>query len=180
MQAASSTASVDSEWDTCAEQCARAVGLVRFSHSWLSWDKKRFHASVWQSCPRCQVASTPQPTSSSSGSRYAKKGSVDSSTGDLALSLLHKRVTPFIMRRTKEEVLQDLPPKIIQDIYCDLSLIQKYLYEDFAKSQVGDSLLHVPECVFSCRRSMRRKQRSRSLLWNPCSIFDSSAAIHRL
>jgi len=28
-------------------------------------------------------------------------------------------------------VLQDLPPKITQDYYCDLSPLQRILYEDF-------------------------------------------------
>ncbi|KAL3875985.1 hypothetical protein ACJMK2_033878 [Sinanodonta woodiana] len=48
---------------------------------------------------------------------------------------LHRQVLPFILRRLKEDVLQDLPPKIIQDYYCDLCPLQVQLYEDFAKSQ---------------------------------------------
>lgn len=32
-------------------------------------------------------------------------------------------------------MLHDLPPKIIQDYYCELSEVQKYLYDDFSKSQ---------------------------------------------
>ena len=35
----------------------------------------------------------------------------------------------------KEDVLKDLPPKITQDYYCQLSPIQQLLYEDFAKEQ---------------------------------------------
>lgn len=42
---------------------------------------------------------------------------------------------PFLLRRTKDEVLADLPPKIIQDRYCDLSPLQLQLYEDFSHSQ---------------------------------------------
>jgi TATA-binding protein-associated factor len=42
---------------------------------------------------------------------------------------------PFLLRRTKEEVLSDLPPKIIQDRYCDLSPLQLRLYENFSQSQ---------------------------------------------
>lgn len=38
------------------------------------------------------------------------------------------------MRRLKEDVLDDLPPKIIQDYYCDLSPLQRDLYESFTKS----------------------------------------------
>lgn len=41
---------------------------------------------------------------------------------------------PFLLRRLKEDVLHDLPPKIIQDYYCELSDLQKYLYDDFSKS----------------------------------------------
>lgn len=41
------------------------------------------------------------------------------------------QVLPFLLRRNKEDVLQDLPPKITQDYYCDLSTLQRILYEDF-------------------------------------------------
>lgn len=56
-------------------------------------------------------------------------------TAALALEALHKQVLPFLLRRLKEDVLHDLPPKIIQDYYCELSDIQKYLYDDFSKTQ---------------------------------------------
>jgi TATA-binding protein-associated factor len=57
----------------------------------------------------------------------------------LALEALHKQVLPFLLRRLKEDVLNDLPPKIIQDYYCELSDLQKYLYDDFARSKGGVS-----------------------------------------
>ncbi len=53
----------------------------------------------------------------------------------LALEALHKQVLPFLLRRLKEDVLNDLPPKIIQDYFCELSEIQKSLYDNFSKSQ---------------------------------------------
>ena len=37
---------------------------------------------------------------------------------------LHRQVLPFILRRLKEDVLQDLPPKIVQDYHCELSRLQ--------------------------------------------------------
>ena len=55
--------------------------------------------------------------------------------GVLAMEALHRQVLPFMLRRLKEDVLQDLPPKIIQDYYCELSSLQVWLYEDFAKSK---------------------------------------------
>lgn len=40
------------------------------------------------------------------------------------MEALHRQVLPFLLRRMKEDVLQDLPPKIIQDYYCTLSPLQ--------------------------------------------------------
>ena len=58
----------------------------------------------------------------------------------LALEALHKQVLPFLLRRLKEDVLHDLPPKIIQDYYCELSDLQKSLYDEFSKSNAhGDA-----------------------------------------
>lgn len=47
---------------------------------------------------------------------------------------------PFLLRRTKDEVLSDLPEKIIQDRYCDLSLVQLKLYERFSGSHVKEEI----------------------------------------
>lgn len=58
----------------------------------------------------------------------------------LALESLHKQVLPFLLRRTKEEVLNDLPPKIIQDYYCEMSALQIELYQDFARSNVSEAV----------------------------------------
>ncbi|KAH3678290.1 hypothetical protein WICMUC_001614 [Wickerhamomyces mucosus] len=68
-------------------------------------------------------------------SRNSKTSSKEQEAGALALEALHKQVLPFMLRRLKEEVLSDLPPKIIQDYYCELGDLQKQLYNDFAKKQ---------------------------------------------
>ncbi|XP_066457101.1 TATA-binding protein-associated factor 172 isoform X2 [Eleutherodactylus coqui] len=68
-------------------------------------------------------------------SRDAKSSSREQEAGVLAMEALHRQVLPFLLRRMKEDVLQDLPPKIIQDYYCSLSPLQVQLYEDFAKSR---------------------------------------------
>lgn len=50
--------------------------------------------------------------------------------GTLALNSLHRLILPFILRRNKETVLSDLPPKLIKDIYCEMSLLQSNLYKE--------------------------------------------------
>ncbi|CDF88288.1 unnamed protein product [Zygosaccharomyces bailii CLIB 213] len=68
-------------------------------------------------------------------SRNSKTSSKEQEAGALALEALHKQVLPFMLRRLKEDVLSDLPPKIIQDYYCELSDLQKQLYADFSRKQ---------------------------------------------
>eukprot|EP00959_Pyramimonas_sp_CCMP1952_P388163 8134170-Pyramimonas_sp.AAC.3 len=46
------------------------------------------------------------------------------------------QVMPFMLRRTKSQVLKELPPKIIQDVFTELSPMQQWLYHQFEKSQV--------------------------------------------
>ena len=53
--------------------------------------------------------------------------------GTNALQALHKLMLPFVLRRRKCDVLSDLPPKIVQDIFCDLSDLQAVLYRDFVE-----------------------------------------------
>ncbi|KAH8815811.1 putative helicase mot1 [Xylogone sp. PMI_703] len=68
-------------------------------------------------------------------SRFSKSSSKEQEAGALAIEALHKQVLPFLLRRLKEEVLDDLPPKILQNYYCDLSELQKKLFEDFTRKE---------------------------------------------
>lgn len=73
----------------------------------------------------------------------AKKGGGLTEQGALATGKLHKQVMPFVLRRTKDEVLKDLPPKIIQDIYVDLTPHQKHLYDAFEGSSANAEITNV-------------------------------------
>ena len=44
--------------------------------------------------------------------KYSRKGSREAEAGLLAVDQLHKQVMPFVLRRTKAQVLSDLPPKV--------------------------------------------------------------------
>lgn len=45
-------------------------------------------------------------------------------------ALLHRLITPFTLRRKKEDVLNDLPEKIEEVAYCDLTTEQQRLYSE--------------------------------------------------
>ncbi|KAK8199037.1 SNF2 family DNA-dependent ATPase domain-containing protein [Phyllosticta capitalensis] len=68
-------------------------------------------------------------------SRFSKSSSKEQEAGALAIEALHKQVLPFLLRRLKEEVLDDLPPKILQNYYCDLSELQRKLFDDFTRKE---------------------------------------------
>lgn len=70
----------------------------------------------------------------------SKCSAKDAEAGILAMEALHKQVMPFLLRRTKDEVLSDLPEKIIQDRYCDLSLLQLKLYDKFSSSNAKEEI----------------------------------------
>ena len=52
--------------------------------------------------------------------------------GTLTISCL--QVLPFILRRSKEAVLKELPPKIVQDVLCTPSPLQAHLLQAFQQS----------------------------------------------
>ncbi|XP_045616900.2 TATA-binding protein-associated factor 172 isoform X2 [Procambarus clarkii] len=73
-------------------------------------------------------------------SRDTKSSSKEQEAGVLAMEALHRQALPFLLRRMKEDVLKDLPPKITQDYYCELSPLQEELYEDFARTQASQNI----------------------------------------
>ncbi|KAI6652317.1 TATA-binding protein-associated factor [Oopsacas minuta] len=75
-----------------------------------------------------------------SNSRESKSSSKEQEAGMIALESLHSKVLPFILRRTKDEVLKELPPKIIQDIYCKLSPLQELIYEAFSHTTGNEQI----------------------------------------
>ncbi|KAG2733298.1 hypothetical protein G9P44_004288 [Scheffersomyces stipitis] len=108
-------------------------------------------------------------------SRNSKTSSKEQEAGALALESLHKQVLPFMLRRLKEDVLSDLPPKIVQDYYCELSDLQKKLYKDFAQKQKSTVQEEVSkegeqgakQHVFQALQYMRKLCNHPALVLNP-------------
>ncbi len=58
------------------------------------------------------------------------------------LDIIIKRTRPFVLRRTKEKILKELPPKTEADIYLELTDKQKALYKktvEMIKSDISDA-----------------------------------------
>ncbi|KAI0220992.1 TATA-binding protein-associated factor mot1 [Massospora cicadina] len=116
-------------------------------------------------------------------SRDAKSSSREQEAGALALEALHKQVLPFLLRRLKEDVLNDLPPKIIQDYYCELGEVQKQLYDDFSKSQ--NSILGEPTEPSKAPHVFQALQYLRKLCNHPLLVLTPkhpkyAAVMHRV
>jgi SNF2 family DNA or RNA helicase len=68
--------------------------------------------------------------------RFAGDRGVDSSS----LSFLQRTLRPFILRRKKEEVAPDLPPRVEETIMCEMDRDQAKIYAD-VKAQCRNSVL---------------------------------------
>lgn len=79
--------------------------------------------------------------------------------------LLSRLIKPFILRRKKSEVLRDLPEKIEEIAYCDLSNEQRTLYRDVA--------MQMRETVF---RELRDESRPVSYI----HVFSALSSLKRI
>ena len=59
----------------------------------------------------------------------------------LIIHRLHELLRPFMLRRVKSEVLDQLPEKVEKVLRCDLSSWQKELYKQISKKAASDSMM---------------------------------------
>ena len=69
--------------------------------------------------------------------RFTKKYSLDN--GEIDVNRLRSLIKPYFLRRTKKEVLTELPEKIEQYVYCDMTDKQRELYNILLK-KIKDEL----------------------------------------
>jgi hypothetical protein len=98
---------------------------------------------------------------SQSSSLYSGKSAKDPAT----LELLRRALRPFLLRRTKEAVLTELPQKTEQTLFCELDKKQRKLYDDLRDhyralltSKIKDvglakSKIHVLEALLRLRQA---------------------------
>jgi superfamily II DNA or RNA helicase len=98
-----------------------------------------------------------------SGARNSESEDPDASATDL--TALARALRPFLLRRTKEQVLTELPAKTEQTLYCELDKTQRALYDELRThyrlslndrvSKVGlkKSKIHVLEALLRLRQA---------------------------
>ncbi|RZA27270.1 MAG: hypothetical protein EOP10_00735 [Proteobacteria bacterium] len=64
------------------------------------------------------------------GSFWAQALQKKASSQDPNFKLLTQAIKPLILRRTKSQVLKDLPPKIENTLYCELDGVQREQYDE--------------------------------------------------
>ena len=81
------------------------------------------------------------------------------------LALLSHALRPFILRRTKQQVARELPPKTEQTIFCEMKPAQRKLYDELRmhyrqsllgridKQGLGKSKMHVLEALLRLRQA---------------------------
>ncbi|KAA1260485.1 RNA polymerase-associated protein RapA [Rubripirellula obstinata] len=69
-------------------------------------------------------------------SRYA--GPIEKQNDDEARQSLATRIQPFVLRRTKTEVLKELPPRTEMNLYVDLSAAERAEYEQVRLAAIGE------------------------------------------
>ncbi|HQR33927.1 MAG TPA: SNF2-related protein [Blastocatellia bacterium] len=75
-----------------------------------------------------------------SASVFKLTGNSARNPDDETRKLLSQALRPFILRRTKEQVAKDLPPKLEQTLFCELEPAQRKLYDEL-RDHYRNSLL---------------------------------------
>jgi superfamily II DNA or RNA helicase len=90
---------------------------------------------------------------------------VDAAGDDEMLAIIGRGLRPFILRRTKEQVASELPPRTEQTLYCDLEPAQRKIYDGLRahyrasllgkveRDGLGRSTLHVLEALLRLRQA---------------------------
>jgi len=91
-------------------------------------------------------------------------GAIEKRQDEMAAAFLRRLVHPFILRRTKDQVAKDLPPRTERILYTEMEAGQKKLYEktrDFYRAQimgivdkegVGDARMKILEGLLRLRQ----------------------------
>lgn len=78
------------------------------------------------------------------GDKVTFNGDLAAGTSDMRyLQRIKKKIRPFILRRTKEQVAKDLPERIEQYVYVDMPEAQRLVYDQFVAEVKGNLIKKV-------------------------------------
>ncbi|HUF94124.1 MAG TPA: SNF2-related protein, partial [Candidatus Limnocylindria bacterium] len=100
-----------------------------------------------------------------SASAFGLSGAGGRTVDEPARALLARALRPFVLRRTKAQVAQDLPRKLEQTLYCELDGAQRALYDELrehyrrallgriAREGLGRSKIQILEALLRLRQA---------------------------
>jgi superfamily II DNA or RNA helicase len=140
---------------------AKAVRLLRASHKLaLSGTPIENHlGELWS------LMDFLNPGMLGAASAFQKCSSAWGGQDDQARQMLARALRPFILRRTKEQVASDLPPKTEHTIYCELEGPQQKQYDELRdhyraallgrveRDGIAKSKMHILEALLRLRQA---------------------------
>ena len=110
-------------------QCAKSSRLLRAEHR-LAMTGTPIENHLGELWSLFEFLNPGMLGGSTNFARLTNQKKSNANEREVTLSALSKAITPFLLRRTKEQVLTDLPPKTEQTLYCDMLPAQKKAYNE--------------------------------------------------
>ncbi len=100
---------------------------------------------------------------------------IEKENDDERRNALRVRLQPFLLRRTKEQVLKDLPPRSEMNVYVELSPAERAVYNQVRMSAVGevDQIAKLADVQDQRFRILALLTRLRQLACSPKLVHDS-------
>jgi SNF2 family DNA or RNA helicase len=100
---------------------------------------------------------------------------IEKDNDDDRRTALRNRLTPFILRRTKGEVLKDLPPRTEMNLYVELSAAERAIYDSVRISALGevDAIAKLPEIQDQRFRILALLTRLRQIACHPGMVHET-------
>lgn len=100
---------------------------------------------------------------------------IEKDNDDDRRTALRNRLTPFILRRTKGQVLKDLPPRTEMNLYVELSAAERAVYDSVRISALGevDVIAKLPEVQDQRFRILALLTRLRQIACHPGMVHET-------
>jgi SNF2 family DNA or RNA helicase len=102
-------------------------------------------------------------------------GPIERDDDDERRAALRKRLQPFVLRRTKKEVLKDLPARTEMNLYVELSAPERALYDEIRLSAIGeaDAITKLPDIQDQRFKILALLTRLRQISCHPKLVHES-------